>query len=133
MNSKKNELTMRNQTMLSLVGKQELGDMLKPMIDEIHLFDSFVAGTTRLEDPSVLKRVMLGDTLTLRREVNKFDEFAIVMFTADERKLGYIPEKDNVIFARLLDAGKCLKAKVSKITQTGSFVEIQVGIYLVDF
>ena len=32
----------------------DLGELLQPLIREIHLFDSFVAGTTRLRDPSVL-------------------------------------------------------------------------------
>ncbi len=49
------------------------------------------------------------------------------------RKLGYVPEKDNIIFTRLMDAGKLLKAKISKIEQKGSFKQISVGIYLVDF
>lgn len=32
-----------------------------------------------------------------------------------KEKLSYIPEKDNVIFSRLLDAGKLLKAKVNSV------------------
>ncbi|MCR5409353.1 MAG: hypothetical protein K6E90_00050, partial [Lachnospiraceae bacterium] len=40
--------------------------------------------------------------------------------------------KDNIIFARLMDAGKLLKAKISRIEQKGSFKQICVGIYLVD-
>ena len=43
-----------------------------------------------------------------------------------------MPEKDNVVFARLMDAGKLLKAKVSKIEQKGSFTQISVGIFLVN-
>ncbi len=50
----------------------------------------------------------------------------------DGKKLGYVPEKDNIIFARLMDEGKLFKAKISKITQKGSFTQISVGIYLVD-
>lgn len=49
------------------------------------------------------------------------------------RKRGYVPEKDNIIFARLTDAGKLLKAKVTKKNQKGSFTQISIGIYLVDF
>ena len=70
--------------------------------------------------------------LTLRREENKFDSNAIMILNADEKKVGYVPEKDNIIFARLMDAGKLLKAKITKITQKGSFKQISVGIYLVD-
>ena len=48
----------------------------------------------------------------------------------DMMKLGYVPEKDNIVFARLMDAGKLLAAK---ITKRGSFTQISIGIYLVDF
>ena len=51
----------------------------------------------------------------------------------NSEKLGYVPEKDNIVFARLMDAGKLLKAKITQITQKGSFKQISVGIYLVDF
>jgi hypothetical protein len=32
-----------------------------------------------------------------------------------------------------MDAGKLLKAKIFKIQQKGSFTQISIGIYLVDF
>ena len=110
----------------------ELGDLIKPMIREIHLFDSFVAGTTHLEDKSVLENVKVGDMLSMQREDNKFDSNAILILNADKKMLWYVPEKDNLVFARLMDAGKLLKAKVSKIEQKGSFTQISVGIFLVD-
>ena len=37
------------------------------------------------------------------------------------------------IFARLMDTGKLLKARISRIEQKGPFTQIAVGIYLVDF
>ena len=100
---------------------------------EIHLFDSFVAGTTHLSDPSVLNEIKVGDQLSLLRENNKFDSNAILILTADKKKLGYVPEKDNIIFARLLDAGKMLAARIKGIGKKGSFTKISIGIYLVDF
>ena len=127
-----NELSIKEKDLVSLVQGNELGDLIKPMIREIHLFDSFVAGTTHLEDKSVLKNVNVGDMLSMQREDNKFDSNAILILNADKKKLGYVPEKDNVVFARLMDAGKLLKAKVSKIEQKGSFTQISVGIFLVD-
>ncbi|MCF0129678.1 MAG: restriction endonuclease [Pseudobutyrivibrio sp.] len=128
-----NELTVQEQGVVSLVGGHELGDIIKPLVREIHLFDSYVAGTTHLEDDTVLDEIKVGDMLGLQREDNKFDSNAILILTEDKRKLGYVPEKDNVIFARLMDAGKLLKAKITKIEQKGSFRQISVGIYLVDF
>ena len=128
----KNELTKQEQGIVSLVQGKELGDIIKPLIREIHLFDSYIAGTTHLEDKSVLDAIQVGDVLSLRREDNKYDSNAILILNADGKKLGYVPEKDNIIFARLMDAGKLLKAKISKITLKGSFRQISVGIFLVD-
>lgn len=56
-----------------------------------------------------------------------------MVLNTEKKKLGYVPEKDNVIFARLMDAGKLMVAKISKITQKGTFKQISIGIYLVDF
>ncbi len=128
-----NELTEKEQGLVSLVESHELGDIIKPLVREIHLFDSYIAGTMHLEDRSVLEPLAVGDMLSLRREENKFDTNAIIVLNGEGQKLGYVPEKDNIIFARLMDAGKLLKAKISRIEQKGSFTQISVGIYLVDF
>ena len=129
-----NEVTI-NQTggLVLAMEHKEIGELLQPLIREIHLFDSFVAGTTHLTDPSVLEEIKVGDQLTLLRENNIFDSNAILILTADKKKLGYVPEKDNIIFARLLDAGKILAAKIKGIEKKGSFTKIAIGIYLVDF
>ena len=129
-----NELTTNQTGELVLAMEQHaIGELLQPLIREIHLFDSFVAGTTHLSDPSVLEEIKVGDQLSLLRENNKFDSNAILILTADKKKLGYVPEKDNIIFARLLDAGKILAAKIKGIEKKGSFTKIAIGIYLVDF
>lgn len=129
-----NELTTNQTGELVLAMEQHaIRDLLQPLIREIHLFDSFVAGTTHLSDPSVLEEIKVGDQLSLLRENNKFDSNAILILTADKKKLGYVPEKDNIIFARLLDAGKMLAAKIKGIEKKGGFTKIAIGIYLVDF
>ncbi len=127
-----NELTEHQQNLVSLVQGHELGDIIKPLIKEIHLFDSYIAGTTHLDDNSVLSDIKVGDVLSLQREDNKFDSNSILILNAEGKKLGYVPEKDNIIFARLMDAGKLLKAKISNVTKKGSFTQISVGIFLVD-
>lgn len=119
--------------LVSAIQQQGIGELLKPLIREIHLFDSFVAGTTHLKDASVLEEIRVDDKLRLIREDNKFDSNAVMILTEDDRKLGYVPEKDNIIFARLMDAGKLLAAKITKISKRGTFYQISIGIYLVDF
>ena len=129
-----NELTTHETgALVETLDHQGLGEMIKPLIREIHLFDSFVAGTTYLEDKTVLNEVSAGDKLSLMRENNKFDDNAILIITERKKKLGYVPEKDNVVFARLMDAGKLLAARITKIEKRGSFHQISIGIYLVDF
>lgn len=119
--------------LVSAISQQGIGEILKPLIREIHLFDSYVAGTTHLEDQTVLDEIKVDDKLSLFREDNKFDSNAIIIKTESQKKLGYVPEKDNVIFARLMDAGKMLAAKIKDIEKKGSFTKIAIGIYLVDF
>ena len=95
--------------------------------------DTYIAGTTHLKDESVLDAVSVGDELILQREDNKFDENAILVLNAKKEKLGYIPEKDNPVFARLMDAGKYLTARIEQIENKSSFRKISINIYLVDF
>ncbi|RKM56824.1 restriction endonuclease [Butyrivibrio sp. CB08] len=128
-----NELTIGKENVLSLVTKKGVGDLLKPLSKEIFLFDSYVAGTTHLKDESVLDEIQAGDKLTLQRENNKFDENAILVLTSEKKKLGYVPEKDNIVFSRLMDAGKLLVARITGIEQKGTFRQVNIGIYLVDF
>ena len=54
-------------------------------------------------------------------------------FKENKKQLGYVPEKDNLVFARLMDADKLLKAKIRKIEKKGSITQIGIGIYLIDF
>lgn len=111
-----------------------LGDLIRPLTREIHLFDSFIAGTTCLKDPDVLKKASIGDSLSLQRESgNLFDSNAIMILNESGEKYGYVPEKDNIIFARLMDAGKLLMAKIKNIQPKSSLTMISIGIYLVDF
>ena len=129
-----NELIQGEQgALVTALDQQGLGRILQPLIREIHLFDSYVAGTSHLEDSTVLEQIAEGDKLTLRREDNKFDSNAILLLAPDGRKLGYVPEKDNLIFARLMDAGKLLGARIKSIEHRGSFCLIGIGIYLQDF
>lgn len=128
-----NEISKFESGLVSKVAEGGISELLKPLSQEIHLFDSFVAGTSHLADQSVLDEVKEGDMLFLLREDNKYDSNAIMLLSMDKKKVGYVPEKDNIIFARLMDAGKKLSAKITKIERKGSFVKIAVSIFLVDF
>lgn len=128
-----NEIDIKKENLVSIINNHELGDIIKPLINEIHLFDSYVAGTTHLQDKTVLENIKEGDNLILQREDNKYDSNAILVLTEDKRKIGYVPAKDNIVFARLMDAGKMLKAKIKHISNKTDYTQITIGIYLVDF
>ena len=127
-----NDMTVVNNSDISIIKNHELGQLIQPLIREIYLFDTYIAGTTHLKDSSVLDAIQVGDELTLQREDNPFDKKAILVLNSKRQKLGYVPERDNVVFSRLMDAGKILKAKIAKIKKQGSFTKISIGIYLVD-
>ena len=129
-----NELTIGKKNMVSLMTENPLGDLIKPLSHEILLFDSYVAGTTHIKDESVFDDIKEDDKLILQREPeNRFDENAMLVRDAQKRKLGEIPAKDNSVFARLMDAGTYLTAKVKYYEPKGAFKQISISIYLVDF
>ena len=129
-----NELTTKTRDMVALMTDHSLGDLIKPLSHEILLFGSYIAGTFYIDDQSIFDDLKEGDKLFLKREPdNRFDENAILVLDEKSRKLGYIPEKDNLVFARLMDAGKYLTAKIEDISFKGSFRQIDINIYLVDF
>ncbi len=129
-----NELTVKSKDMVSLMIDHSLGDLIKPLSHEILLFGSYIAGTSHIEDQAIFDELVDDAKLVLKREPdNRFDENAILVLDERGRKLGYIPEKDNLVFARLMDAGKYLSAKTTNIDQNHPFVRVNIDIYLVDF
>lgn len=128
-----NGLTVKKEDYLAVTQSSDIAELIKPLTNEIHLFDSFIAGASNLKDTSVLGEIKPGDKLSLKREQTKFDDNAIGLYTENGKKVGFIPEKDNVIFARLMDAGKLLCAKIKSIEIKGAFTQISIQIYLVDF
>ena len=53
-----NELIVKRDGLVSAIDQEGIGSVIKPLIDEIHLFDTFVAGTTHLKDDSVLNAIL---------------------------------------------------------------------------
>lgn len=128
-----NDLVVNKNELIDAIEDKSLSDIIKPLVTEIHLFDTYIAGTTYIDDQSIFDDLETGTKLTLVREENKFDDKAIVVLDPEKRKLGYIPEKDNLIFSRLMDAGKLLVAKIASHDIKGTFHKIGIGIYLVDY
>ena len=104
----------------------------KPFERDIFLFDTYVAGTTHIEGIEELEpHLNIDDRLEFFRETdNQYDKQAIVIKTADGVKIGYVPQNDNAIFARLMDAGKLLFGKITAKEKKGSWVKLGIKVYL---
>ena len=127
-----NEIARQGDGALIMSSGGDLSELIKPLSREIHLFDTYIAGTANTDRP-LIDKLSNGDKLDLRSEVNKFEENAVAV-SSDGNKIGYIPEKDVIIFSRLLDAGKALTAKVSDIDRSyNNLAKIKISIYLIDF
>lgn len=129
-----NHLIVTSETALALSEQLKTEEILKPLQKEILLFETYIAGTMYIEDESLIDALNLGEKLTLKREPqNAFDEKAIRVDNKDGKKLGYVPEKDNLVFSRLMDAGKMLYAKVVKVREKIGYTQVDIEIYLMDF
>ena len=104
----------------------------KPFEKDIYLFDSHVAGTTFIEGIEELEpHLNIDDRLDFFREPNnKYDPKAIVIKNTDGVKIGYVPREDNVIFSRLMDAGKLLFGRITCKEMKGKWLTIYIKIYL---
>lgn len=104
----------------------------KPFERDIFLFDTYIAGTTHVEGIEELALYLnVDDKLDFFREPdNPYDEQAIMIKTTNSVKLGYVPKQDNVIFARLMDAGKLLFGRISHKETKGRWVKIKIKVFL---
>ena len=115
-----------------LLNKEAVIDLPKPFERDIYLFDTYVAGTTHIEGiENILSYIKDGDKLVFYREPeNEHDPQAIRVETLKKDKIGYVPRQDNIIFSRLMDAGKILFAKVIDKEIRGKWLKIKIKIYI---
>ena len=73
---------------------------------QYHKIDSFA------EEPRV------GDTVTLVREAQHgFEEEAVAVYTANYKRLGYIPRRHNAAMSWSLERGEARQAQISHIAE----------------
>lgn len=103
-----------------------------PFERDIFLFDTYVAGTSHVAGIEELEPYLnLNDKLDFFREPdNPYDAQAIMVKNSDGVKIGYVPRKDNVVFARLMDAGKLLFGRISSKELKGKWLRMEMKIYL---
>ena len=123
---------IKNNGLISLLHNSGNIENLKPYKKEIFLFDTYIAGTSHVENIDKIEpSIKVGDRLSFFREPdNEYDEMAIVIKTEDDFKVGYIPQKDNIVFSRLMDAGKLLFGKIKSKELKNKWIKIDIDIYL---
>lgn len=122
-------LTNYNGGLVNLIDK---GGLSLPFETNIYLQTVLISGINYYikEGFSLLEE----EKLILKRESdNKYDDYAIAVYTEKNEKIGYIAKRNNKVFSRLMDAGKILYAEVRTINYYFEKIdEIWIRIYLKD-
>lgn len=129
--SKENELSIisNNASIMNILDK---GKELMPFSNIIYLYTLNIAGIRYYIDNDLYLEE--NEELRLKREPeNQYDKYAIAVYNS-EKKIGYIPRRNNKVFARLMDGGKSILAKVKCVDYYFDEIEdIQIRLYLDDF
>lgn len=125
-------ITPLDDKLLALIGTGAINNLGLPK-QEIFLLDIVVAGTTHIDNIEEIKPKLIEGTLLkmIRKPENIYDEKAIALYFEMDR-VGYVPRTLNLIISRLMDAGKEFYAKVTDVTQKGSWVRISAKIYMIE-
>lgn len=76
----------------------------KEKFQKIYINQFFVAGFQYYEGHNLLKKIKVGDFLTMIREPdNRYDNCAIALHWK-EKKIGFVPGSENSVLAALIDA-----------------------------
>lgn len=120
---------------LEAVKMNGIENVVMPLMNEIFLSSTKIAGTRYCDNQDVFKGLEKNVPLLLEREAdNKYDSNAINVMTTDREKLGYIPKSENSIYARLMDSGKILHARVYSCYEDDYYNwSVSIKIYMMDF
>lgn len=126
------QLIKLNPELLALIHNNGGADIM-PFKQEIFVLNEYVAGTGYCEGiEEIILHLAEGMYLTMRRHPdNKVDEYAIGIYDRDVR-IGWVPMKDNLVIARLMDAGKLFNCKVVRVEPHDKWPKINVSIYMID-
>jgi hypothetical protein len=102
-----------------------------PFTKEIFLIDTHVAGTTHRDLAAVEPNLSPNDLLCFKRDPeNKHDKLAIRIHDEKGNHLGFVPREKNEILARLMDAGKLIIGRLEAKEWLGSWLRIQVRVFM---
>lgn len=94
-------------------------DAVSHPVVQLWLQTSSLAGMRYYDGRQVWSQMREGDGLLLVREPgNSWDHLAIAVAWHDH-KLGYVPRRENMALARLMDHGTVLSARIVRLVQQG--------------
>lgn len=117
-----------NPQLMSLLHNNGGQDLI-PLGREIFVINVYVAGTGYCHNIQELQQDIEPDALlTMRRQPeNEVDQYAIGIYH-NQARIGWVPMKDNLVIARLMDAGKLFNCKVVSVNrQDPSWPRINVS------
>lgn len=129
-----NIIKIDDKKLINILNSKDGLNIERPFSQEIFLIEVHIAGTTHVDNISELEpKLNEGFEVYFYREPNnKFDSNAIIVKDKDGNKLGYIPRNKNEILSRLMDVGKLLYGKVKNKEKIGSWIKIDMQIFLKD-
>jgi len=99
---------------------------------EILVLECMVAGTSFRKLDTIEADLAATVKLDIKREAkNEFDKFAVALYYKAV-KVGYIPRDKNEVIARLMDAGKSFYATIEAREWEGTWLRLDVKIYIKD-
>jgi len=125
-------ITTLSPELLALIGSGGV-TALAPFTREIYLLDITVAGTSFCSsieeiEPQLTEGVVLK---MLRDPDNKHDQQAIGIYL-DTTRIGWVPQEQNEVISRLMDAGKAFFCRVKHTARKGSWRKVKVKIFMVE-
>ena len=100
--------------------------------NEILVLECMVAGTSFRKLDTIEADLAATVKLDIKREgKNEFDKFAVALYYKTV-KVGYIPKDKNEVIARLMDAGKAFYATIEAKDWEGTWLRLDVKIYIKD-
>ncbi|HRH65290.1 MAG TPA: HIRAN domain-containing protein [Bacteroidia bacterium] len=100
---------------------------------ELMVLDCHVAGTSYQDLDEAEPTMNPGDRFLLIREPqNEHDTFAVAIYTAGRKKLGYLPRNKNETIARLMDAGKIIFGTLISKQWNDNWLKLSIHVYLID-
>lgn len=123
-----NELAVVEENWLDLAGKFK--DLPMPFERTVFLTECHLSGTAEIDDMLVKTRnVETRTPLVMKRmPTDAQDARAIAALTAAGDIVGYVPRRYAAVFARLMDAGKLLSAKVTEKSLENHWLDLAVSI-----